>query len=86
MIDYKCDNSVMESLYVYRTYVSDPTQSNRCGLLRKFTNTLSPLSFVSSGGNFYSLDQNRASMYYMTLSLSFTCHLKLVLHPHNMCC
>ena len=76
-------------------YVIAPTQSNRCGLLwplsktlcaLEVTNTLSPLPFVSSGGNFYSLDQNGACMYYMTLSLSFTCHLKLVLHPHNMCC
>ena len=55
-------------------------------VLCNFTNTLLPLPFVISGGNFYSLDQNGACMYYMTSSLSFTCHLKLVLYPHNMCC
>ena len=43
------------------------------------------LSNVISSGYFYSLDQNGARMYYMTLSLSFTCYLKLVLYPQNLC-
>ena len=43
------------------------------------------LSNVISSGYFYSLDQNGAHMYYMTLSLSFTCYLKLVLYPQNQC-
>ena len=50
-----------------------------------FTNTLSLLPFVIFSGYFYSLDQNGACMYCLTLSLDFTCRLNLVLCPHNMC-
>ena len=94
MINCKCDNGVMESLHAYSMLV---TQFDQTGVgcydpslkhyvLWKFTNTLSPLPFVISSGYFYSLDQNGACMYYMTSSLSFTCHPKLVLYPHNIVC
>ena len=82
MIDCKCDNGVMESLHAYsmlvilfdQTGVGCYDPSLKHYVLWKFTNTLSPLSFVIFCGYFYSLDQNGACMYYMTTSLSFTCH------------
>ena len=52
----------------------------------KFTNTLSLHPIVIYSGYFYSLDQHDARMYYITLSLDFTCFQNLVLYPHSMCC